>query len=166
MREWQLKSGDPLSLTLATDVRLSATDYSDDRCWELTLGGGDPAALALQTTYGLRARSMRLYPQFTLGDAVVSDPAQFSRPPILRQAVPNFLRVSFAPFPDMDVTAEYWVPQPHAIAGRFEFVNNGPVNRVIQLDWIGQLNPNDGQRLEEIFDTARTARRAWQESQK
>lgn len=28
------------------------------------------------------------------------------------------------------------------------------------------LEANDGQRLEEIFDTARTARRAWQESQK
>jgi len=28
------------------------------------------------------------------------------------------------------------------------------------------LEASDGQRLEEIFDTARTARRAWQESQK
>lgn len=161
MREWQLKSGDPLCLTLATDVRLGATDYSDDRVWELILGGGDPAALALQTTYGLRARSMRLFPQFTLGETVVSDPAHFAQPPVVRQIFPNFIRVTFSPLPDIDVTAEYWVPQPHAIAGRLEFVNSGPVNRLIQFDLVGQLNPTEGQRLAPLEMQAVTVLNGW-----
>ena len=42
MREWALKSGDPLSLTMVSDARLSPTDYVDDHIWELTLSGGDP----------------------------------------------------------------------------------------------------------------------------
>jgi len=46
VREWSLKQGDPLSLTLAFDARLGPTDYTDDQIWELSLAGGDPIALA------------------------------------------------------------------------------------------------------------------------
>lgn len=147
MHDWQLKSGDPLCLTLATDVRLVPSDYCDDRVWELVLGGGDPSALAVQTTYGLRARSMRIFPQFTLGDIIVTEPADFFQPPLVRQVFPNFIRVSFSPFRDIDVIAEYWVPQPHCITGRIEFENNGMAACNIQLDLVGQLNPTDGQRM-------------------
>lgn len=64
MHTWNLATGDPLSLTLAADARLSATSTTDDQIWELTNGGGEPPALALQTTYGLRAHWMRLLPRF------------------------------------------------------------------------------------------------------
>ncbi len=64
MPNWNLAAGDPLSLTLAADARLTTTDYTNDQIWELSLGGGEPAALALQTTYGLRAHWMRLFPRF------------------------------------------------------------------------------------------------------
>ena len=68
MQTWNLGAGDPLSLTLAADARLTSTNYTDDQIWELSLGGGEPAALALQTTYGLRAHWMRLFPRFVRGD--------------------------------------------------------------------------------------------------
>ncbi|HLB50317.1 MAG TPA: hypothetical protein VJL59_25115, partial [Anaerolineales bacterium] len=64
MRDWKLTQADPLALRLAADVRFGPTDYADDQIWELTLAGGDPAALALRTTYGLRAREMRIFPIF------------------------------------------------------------------------------------------------------
>lgn len=147
MRDWQLKSGDPLCLTLASDIRLGPGDYCDDRTWELSLHSSDPPALSLQTTYGLRARSMRLYPQFTLGETSITDPAVFAQPPIVRQVFPNFIRLTFSPFKDIDVIAEFWAPQPHTIAGRFEIENNGQAGRVVQLDLIGQLNPTEGQRM-------------------
>jgi hypothetical protein len=51
--------GNPLTLTLAADTRFSHPDYTDDQIWELRLQGGEPPALVLQTTYGLRARWMR-----------------------------------------------------------------------------------------------------------
>lgn len=62
MREWSLKSGDPLSLVLASDARLGSPDYCDDQIWELKLGDGDPPAIAVETTYGLHARMMRMFP--------------------------------------------------------------------------------------------------------
>ena len=60
MRDWSLAKGDPLCLTLAADSRLSIPDYLNDHIWELVLGGGEPKALAVRTTYGLRAKSMRI----------------------------------------------------------------------------------------------------------
>jgi hypothetical protein len=147
MREWQLKAGDPLALTLASDVRLGPTDYCDDQIWELSLGGGDPPALAVETSYGLRARAMRIFPRFTLGENTLSDPNEFAQPPVVRQIFPNFLSLTFSPFPDIDVIAEYWVPQPHALAGRMEITNNGHKDYTLVLEMVARLTPTEGQRM-------------------
>ena len=58
MRDWSLAKGDPLSLTLAADSRLSIPDYINDHIWELQPGGGEPSALSLHSTYGLRAKGL------------------------------------------------------------------------------------------------------------
>jgi len=147
MREWNLKAGDPLALTLAADARLGPTNYYDDQIWELKLGGGDPPALALQTTYGLRARSMRLFPRFEEGDRAVTDPAEFASPPTVRAFFPNYLRVQCTPFDGLDVELEYWVPQSQAAAGRIRLRNGNPSPRNLRLSWIAQLTPTDGQRM-------------------
>jgi hypothetical protein len=147
MRTWNLTSGDPLSLALAADARLGAVDYLDDQTWELRLSGGDPPALALQTTYGLRARALRLFPRFSEGDQAVYDPAEFHRPPAVRQVVPNYCCVHYAPFPEIDVEAEYWVPHSHCVAGRLRLFNRGGAARLVRLSWAALLSPSQGQRM-------------------
>ena len=101
MREWNLKPEDPLCLTLATDARLDPTDYYNDQIWELRLGGGTPLALAFHTTYGLRARSFRLFPSFTEGEDAITDPSDFSVAPVVEQIYPNFIQISYSPFPEI-----------------------------------------------------------------
>ena len=64
MQNCNLTSGDPLQLTIAADARLIPPDYLNDHIWEMDLSGGDPSALGLRTTYGLRARLMRIFPRF------------------------------------------------------------------------------------------------------
>ena len=148
MRDWNLAPGDPLALTLAADFRLCIPDYVNDQIWELETGRGDPPALALSTTYGLRARLMRLFPRFTLGTQAVTDPARFLQPPRLRHFYPNFLLLDFSPFPGLDVVAEYWTPDSHTTAGRFNVTNHtaGPITLLLEL--CGQLAPLDaGQNL-------------------
>jgi len=147
MREWNLKAGDPLALTLAADARLGPTDYCDDQIWELRLGGGDPPALAVQTTYGLRARSMRLFPRFGEGDRMLTDPVEFAAPPVVRRFYPNYLCLHCSPFAVIDAEIEYWVPQSHAIAGRICLINDGTESRLLRLSWVAQLNPTEGQRM-------------------
>ncbi len=146
MRDWNLGPGDPLVLTLAADFRLCSTDYVNDQIWEIETGG-DPPALALGTTYGLRARAMRLFPRFSVGSHTVANPAAFSLPPRLRRFYPNFLQVDFSPFPDIDVVAEYWVPDPHSIAGRLMITNRTGEKLSLLLELCGQLAPLEGKSL-------------------
>ena len=148
MRTWNLKAADPLALTLAADARLVHTDYVNDHIWDLSMSGGDPPALALQTTYGLRARSFRLFPRFIEAGVVLSDPSSFSRPPAVLFFCPNFLRLAFSPFDSIEVIAEYWIPDSHVAAGRLQISNQGNLPRSLRLEWTAILNPSaDGQRL-------------------
>ena len=147
MRDWSLAPGDPLSLTLAADSRLSIPDYLNDHIWELTLGGGEPPALSLGTTFGLRAKAMRLFLRFSEGNKSVSDPAAFALPPTVRRFYPNFLVVDYAPLPNIDVSTEYWVPQSNAISGRVTVVNKSNATRKIRLELCAILTPIDGQGM-------------------
>ncbi len=147
MRDWTLGPGDPLALSLAADFRLCTPDYVNDHIWELETGGGDPPALSLRTTYGLRARMMRLFPRFTLGGQTVSDPATFPLPPRLRRFFPNFLMLDFSPIPCIDVVAEYWAPDSHTVAGRFTVTNRSGEPASLLLELCGQLVPLEGQSL-------------------
>ncbi len=147
MRDWTLGPGDPLALSLVADFRLCQPDYVNDQIWELETGGGEPPALALCTTYGLRARAMRLFPRFSLGSQIISDPAAFSQPPRLRRFYPNLLLLDFSPLAGIDVVAEYWVPDSHTVSGRFTVTNRAGETLPLLMEICAQLSPLDGQSL-------------------
>ncbi|RPI32657.1 MAG: hypothetical protein EHM70_08410, partial [Chloroflexota bacterium] len=148
MREWNLKSKDPVSLTLAADARTGCTDYCNDQIWSLSLGGGEPLALALQTTFGLRARNFRLFPRFIEGEQTISDPAVFAIAPSVRHFYPNYLLVDFSPFEGIEVEAEYWIPSSQSVSGRMRFKNQGNTERKLRVEWVALLTPAAaGQRM-------------------
>ena len=147
MHEWSLKSNDPLSLTLVSDARTGPTDYLDDHIWELAISSGDPPGLSLQTTYGLRARIFRILPRFSEGDLIVMNPGDYAAPIQFLCLYPNFISLFFSPFPEIDVIAEYWVPEPHCLAGRYTFKNRSGRDRTVRLEILGQLSPTSGQRM-------------------
>lgn len=150
MRTWQLTTNDPLVLTLAADARLAKTDYLNDQIWELTLGKGSPPALAVQTTFGLRARMMRMFPRFHEGDEAIIDPNHFVRQPVVQACLPNYLQLTGAPLEDIELSMEYWVPISQAICGRVSIKNESDRDRQIRIEWIGQLTPTEGQRLSPV----------------
>ncbi|HUI89445.1 MAG TPA: hypothetical protein VLX61_12050 [Anaerolineales bacterium] len=149
MRDWTLRPGDPLSLTLAADFRLSKPDYVNDHIWELEIGAGEPVALAIRTTYGLRARLMRIFYRFSELGKTMSNPAEFHASPYLRRFYPNFLWLECSPFEGLEVSAEYWVPESHALAGRLTLKNRTAFARKITIDLCGTLTPLEGQALKD-----------------
>jgi hypothetical protein len=149
MRDWNLRPGDPLSLTLAADFRLSKPDYMNDQIWELEIGAGEPAALAVRTTFGLRARAMRLFYRFGELGKTITNPAEFSSSPYLRRFYPNFLWLEFSPFEGLEVTAEYWVPESHALVGRLTLNNRTIFARKITVDLCGMLTPLEGESFKD-----------------
>lgn len=147
MRDWSLAAGDPLYLTLAADSRLSTPDYLNDHIWELSLGGGEPPALSLRTTFGLRAKSMRLFPRFSENGRSVGNPSDFALPPTIRRFYPNFLVVEYSPLPSIDVTTEYWVPQSNAVCGRMSIANSSNATRKVRFELCVLLAPIAGQSM-------------------
>ncbi len=150
MREWNLQDGDPLNLVIAADIRLCPTNYIDDQIWELSLHDGAPPAIAIQTTFGLRARSFRIFPRFQEGNIASSDPTDFDRQPTITKNYPNYICLNYAPFRGIDVQAEYWVPASNCLAGRFSLHNQHKQTRQIQIELIGQLTPTEGERMASI----------------
>ena len=141
MREWNLGKQDPLHLTIAADGAIVPITYINDQIWELSLAGGEPAALALYTTYGLRARSMRLFPSFQNQDFDLTDPQSFYRIPKVSRLFPNFIELHYAPFAGIEVIQEIWAVTSQVIAGRFTFENQGTLSNPFNFEWIGILNP-------------------------
>lgn len=148
MKIWNLKSGGPGAYTIAADARCTPTIYANDHIWELKQGGGEPPALAIQTTFGLRARNFRLFPRFVEGDNAIIDPILFYSPPAVRRLYPNFLQVTFSPFKGIDVIIDYWVPESNILAGRIQVTNSRLTTRKIRVQWAAILNPIDeGHRM-------------------
>ncbi len=141
MRTWSLTAEDPHSLRIAADARLGTPDYADDQIWELRLVGGEPAAVALETTYGLRARDMRLFPGFGWKGENLVNPEQFHRPPTIRRFFPNFIWLSMMPHPWLQVEAEYWAADSHSVGGRFRLTNVGGEAAELRLRLHAVLRP-------------------------
>ncbi|MCE1252862.1 MAG: hypothetical protein LWX83_04845 [Anaerolineae bacterium] len=86
---------------------------------------------------------MRIFPRFVYkgkGDGV-SDPSRFYRPPAITVFYPNYLSLNFAPFPGIDIQAEYWVPASNTLAGRFTIFNHSALTESFRLELAGILNP-------------------------
>lgn len=148
MKNWTLTHSDPLHLTLAADSRLAAPDYLNDHIWEVKLKDGAPPALGVQTTFGLRARVMRLFPRFYRQDQWISDPDQFYAAPQVIRFFSNYLYVKYAPFSGVDVLSEFWVPNSQVLAGRITFTNPSVLRETFQFEWIGLLSHlGDGQGM-------------------
>ncbi len=140
MREWNLSDRPALQLTIAADGMLTGLDYANDHIWELDLSAGDPPALALQTSFGLRARSLQLFPQFQSGDSTLSDPLLFFQPPVITRLYPNFIALRFSPFQGIEVIHEIWAAASQVVSGRFTFNNQNADPVDFNFEWIGVLN--------------------------
>jgi hypothetical protein len=145
MRAWKLTHGDPLCLALSADFRFGDVNYADDHTWELDLLSAEPPGLMLRTTFGLRSRSMRLFPRFSEDRVTITDPADFSRMPRLRAFHPNLLELDFTPLKELDVTAEFRAAGSQVIAGRYTFFNSSATARKVRFDLCALLAPLDGQ---------------------
>ena len=132
MRSWNFSAEVARRLVIAADARQSKVDYADDQIWQLSLDGGEPAALALETTYGLRAPSMRLFVSLNANGRHLIAPADFAVPPSVRTLFPNYMQVTAYPVTGLQLRQEYWVHDSHAVIGRIELTNRG--DAAVELD--------------------------------
>ncbi len=147
MRSWSLKAGDPRTLVLSADFRFCEPDYINDHTWEMEPGTGETAVMGILTTFGLRARSMRIFPGFTLGGKTVVNPELFFSPPVLIQFYPNYLEFACSPFQGLEARIEYWLPTSQTLASRLTFRNLTTNSIEFQFEVNAVMVPLDGQPL-------------------
>lgn len=147
MRDWSLRSEDPLELTLACDARLVRPDFWDDQVWQISIRGNEPLAMDLYTTFGLRAQVFRMFPRFSEGEIQKTDPASYSETPIFTRLYPNYVKLKFSPFQDINVLGEYYVPDSRSIRLRYQITNNSNIQKYLVFEWVCLLKPIDGQSM-------------------
>jgi hypothetical protein len=135
-----------LDLILAADSLRGKTDPCNDHIWRLTSGEGEPVALALTTTYGLRAYGTRLFPRFHLKSETVTNPDSFSGTPSIRFQTPDFVDLFFKPFPSLDVILKIWVPSSQVLVGQVTITLNSNQPESLLMEWVAILEPFAGER--------------------
>ncbi len=146
----------PLSLqdrlVLAADARLTRPSYVEDTIWALILREG-PLTVMLETTYGLRARHMRLFPLFFAGPerrqvlGLGEKPEDF----VLTALAPNYAAVRFRPHQAVEGRLEWLIPDSHSALARIRLHNQGPEPLTLHLGWVADLNPTEeGQPMEPV----------------
>lgn len=126
---------------IAADQRCSTVTPEDDQIWQLETSRGEPPGLAFQTTYGLRAYGIRVFPRFSIKKVPVTDPRSFFTKPGLNFTAPNFLELQYAPFSILDVNQKVWVPDSHTLTSQVTLSNTSSALVQVWMEWIVQLNP-------------------------
>ena len=126
---------------IAADHRCGEINPDNDQVWELNTSRGEPPAVALQTTYGLRAYGMRVFPRFTQNKIPVSDPHAFSIRPALEFSAPNFVSLTYSPIQCIDVNQKVWVPDSQTLVGQITINNTTGAMIQLEMEWVVQLNP-------------------------
>ncbi len=136
-------------LVLAADARLTSLDYTNDTIWALSLAK-DPATVVLETTYGLRARWMRLYPVFFADPErrVVRGISKEGTVPHLVELVPNFAALRFTPHPGVQGQLAWYIADSRTALARLSLHNATDQPVALMLGWVADLAPVEGQPLE------------------
>ncbi len=147
MKSWALKKHYPYSLVLAADARMSAVDYVNDQIWELRLGTGESIALSLHTTYGTRARDMRLFFSFQEEDREAYYARDYHQLPQIHTILPNLAEISCQPLKKLPVRQTFFVYDSQTLIGRLHLANPTTRQRTIHLRLGGILAPLAGTPL-------------------
>lgn len=148
MQEIKTNNSLKYGLTLCADTRLSQVDFTNDQSWELSSSRGEPACLAFETTYGLRARSMRIFPRFHYKDQNICNPEDFYTPILIEKYFPNYIRINYFPIKGLEINADYWITGSQVAAGQLSFRNHLRTPLEIEMEWAVILNPiSEGQRM-------------------
>ena len=137
-------ASDPFCCLLCADMRFGRQSVLNDQCWAFGPGLETPSALSLVTSFGLRAIRMHIFPEFSIEDHLIRDPASFRARPRLSFSSSCFAAAAFSPFPLLDVEFRVWVPDPQVLVGQITFVNTSDFNRTIGVDWRVHLQPVQG----------------------
>ena len=115
----------PNAFILAPDGEFSVFDPDNDQIWALSLEYSDVSPFQLCTTYQLRARSMRVFPNIIVGHRRLTHPDDFSLRPTVTGYTPSTLELNYALNNGLHVRFCCFIAAQDLLAGRITIHNTG-----------------------------------------
>ena len=136
-----IKFSSPKAFILA--ARDSAASYSqkNDQVWELEISDHTVHPISLHTTYGLRAREMRIFPSFTIHNKRITGLRDYFSPPAVTRYLPDAFCVQVSPGKGLDVQWEGYLANNDTIVGTIMMTNNTPNSASVTLELAALLVP-------------------------
>jgi len=139
-------STDPLNLTLAADHAFLPDLDSPDIVWQMDLEPSQP--LSLQTSLGLQAQSLRIFPFVGRNMHFYQNLNEFLTSPRIDSLCGSYAKLNLSPDQNTQAFFEFWAREPYALSGRITLRNTGTDNAELSARVAGLLVPlNGGQGL-------------------
>ncbi len=127
-------------ILLACDARFGHPDAFNDQVWEARLHKSSVKPISFFTTFGLRSRSMLLYPVFSKMVKLMSQENEIIAEPQITFRTTNFIELAFSPFISIDVILRVWVPASQVLVGQVWIKNSSTATETVEMDWIARLD--------------------------
>lgn len=134
LRRWELGAGDPYTLNIAADARLSRTSYTDDQVWQARLGNGDAPAIAIQTMYGGRVGLASLVPMWTLDGHIIYQSQTYHQPPAITAFTPGFMRIEGDILAGLSMNLDIWTADSQTLCGIILLDNQGDTHLSLRAE--------------------------------
>ncbi|MBN1231040.1 MAG: hypothetical protein JXA19_04170 [Anaerolineales bacterium] len=133
---------------LSADLRFCQINPENDQVWSLIVRQEEKPQLLLETTFGLRAKSMHIFPEFKIYRGVSTENSGFIKPPIISDFYSNYIKTVFSPLSGIECTTEFWCAESDTIACRMLLINDGETKLSFRTSWVFDLVPQSpGLRL-------------------
>ncbi|HQA27720.1 MAG TPA: hypothetical protein PLA02_00690 [Brevefilum fermentans] len=113
----------PKAFILAPDGQFSAFDPEHDQLWTLNLDPPDSYPFQLQTTFHLRARSMRVFPNLILEHHRLKNHTDFSLPPTVKDYSPSSIKIEYNFNHQVLLQFCSFLPEPNVLIGALYLKN-------------------------------------------
>jgi hypothetical protein len=131
----------PMAFILAADGAFTPYHPENDQVWELEFGQHEIHPFCIQTTYGLRAKSMRLFPSFVINYRRYTNADSFLTPPFITQYTPDSIQVQSEAVLGCEIHFDVFVPASDTLVGGVEVFNKGKEYLSLNLELAAVLAP-------------------------
>lgn len=131
----------PKAFILAADGQFTSFKLQDDQVWSVIPGTTNKHLFHFETTYGLRARSMRLIPHFIDQKQPLTSTSEFLHPPTVTHYTPSTLQIRFTLASELCIKFDCFIPEPHVLLGTVEIENQSEHARDLTFELSALLVP-------------------------
>lgn len=125
----------PKAFILVPDGAFSAIDPENDQIWALSLDASESSPFHLHTTYQLRARSMRVFPNVLVARRRLIESDEFSLLPTVTQYSPAVLQIEYGFTIPLQVRFEVFIPESEVMVGTLTVTNSDgePISCTLEM---------------------------------